>query len=362
MRKTGEFAMIRLFVGAAAAAMFAYPATSIAQIVEIKHLPPKAGTQTDIGTTRIVVTGSTEDKYDKVVTTSLDAWVSVRAPDKPPRDKDKLNGTVEVEGENVLSTGAFPSSPAIYKLTFPYRDPRSQQVANQRISPIEICNDKLASLSGAAREKFRDEGGLVLRHDAYMAVAEQRWRVRTQGSVFEEIKGWKDTAGIPAVIDCRRLTGPKPRDKTTTKGADTRPPAKKMEPTIVKVTLRGEPQAWEMVGGQSCPTQVRLYGFVEVRRAFSGKSIFFGPGFLTPPQNLSFTDAGSRTLTATHNVKWASGPAGLTAGGNRPAAPKRQQVTLRFNVADADGKVLESATTNETLICRPGGAPTRVRS
>lgn len=353
-------------LGAATAALFAYPTTAMAQIVKITHVVPKAGTQTDIGSTRIVVTGSTEDKYDKVVTSSLDAWVSVSAPDKPPRDQKKLGGKVMIEGETLLNrVEGFPGSPTVYKLTFSYRDPRSYQVANQRVSPVKLCNDKLASLSGAARQQFRDEGGVVLRPDAYMATADQAWVVRKQGSLFDEIKGWQDTTGIDAVIACHRLTGPKPRDTTTTRGSDTKPPTTtppKPLPTIAKVTLRGEPQNWQSVGGQSCPTQVRLYGLVEVRRAFSGKSIFFGPGFLLPPQNLSFPAEGTRTLTATYNVKWPSGPAGLTVGGAAKPAPKTQQVTLRFNVADADGKVLESAQTTETLTCKAGAAPTRVRN
>lgn len=364
----------QLVVGAAAAALFAYPVTATAQIVEVHHIPPKAGTETDIGTTRIVVTGSTENKYDKVVTSSLDAWVSVKAPDKPPRDKDKLSGSVSIEGHHAagIATG-FSGAPTIYKLTFPYQDPRSLQVANQRVSPVKICNDKLASLSGVAREEFRNKGGNVLRQDAYVATAKQGWMVRKQGSLFYELKYWEDTAGIPAVIACHRLTGPKPRDSTTTRGADARPPTRTTPkpqpkrvtppPTIAKVTLRGEPQNWQTVGGQSCPTQVRLYGFVEVRRGFNGKAIFFGPGFLNPPRDLSFPAAGNRTLTATYNAKWAGGaPTGLSAGGGAAPAPRSQKVTLRFNVADPAGKVLESATTTETLTCRSGTPPANIRN
>jgi hypothetical protein len=353
--------------------LFACSAPAAAQIVEIHHILPKSGTETDIGTTRIVVTGSTENKYDKVVTSSLDAWVSVKAPDKPDRDKEKLAGSISVEGHHAagIATG-FSGAPTIYKLTFPYSDPRSLQVANQRISPVEICNDKLASLSGAAREEFRNKGGNVLRQDAYIATAKQGWVVRKAGSVFVEPAYWEDTAGIPAVIACQRLTGPKPRDTTETKGGGAKPPTTTPgpeptrvvpPPTIAKVTLRGEPQAWQNVGGQSCPTQVRLYGFIEVRRAFTGKAIFFGPAFLNPPQDLKFTGQGSRTLTATYNAKWATGPVGgLTAGGTTRPAPRTQQVTLKFNVADADGKVLESAQTTETLTCRLSGAPTSVKS
>lgn len=358
----------QLLVGSAVAAILLHPAAASAQIVDITHIPPKAGTQTDIGTTRIVVTGSKEDRYDKVVTTSLDAWVSVKAPETPARSGGQSAGTVWVEGHESVRVGnGFSKEPTIYKLTFPYSDPRSTQVANQRISPVEICNDKLASLSGAAKQEFRDKGGNILRQDAYIATARQGWRVRKAGSVFEELKYWEDTAGIPAVVACHRLTGPKPRDTTTTTGAGGRPPVRPPRPqpepqrvvpppTIAKVTLRGEPQNWQNVGGQSCPTQVRLYGFVEVRRAFTGKAIFFGPGFLVPPQNLNFPAEGSRTLTATYNAKWPAGPVGGLAAGGAAAvpAPRTQQVTLKFNVADAGGKVLESAQVTERLTCRAG--------
>lgn len=355
----------QLLVGAAAAALFAYPATAVAQIIEITHIPPKAGTETDIGVTRILVTGQTENRYDKVVTQSLDAWVSVRAPDKPDRDKGKLAGWVKAEGHEAAGEmGGFSGSPTIYKLTFPYRDPRSTQVANQRVSPIELCNDKLNSLSGAAKEEFRNEGGNILRHDAYIAEATQGWVVRMKNSIFFDNQYWTDTTGIPAVVHCQRLTGPKPRDTTNTKPGpkpptshpEPPPPPRMPLPTLAKVTLRGEPQTWQMIGGQSCPTQVRLYGFVQVRRAFAGKAIFFGPAFLNPPVNLSFPAEGSRTLTETYNAKWATGPAGKMAVGGKPT-PRTQQVTLKFNVADADGKVLESVQTVETLTCRLPGAP-----
>ena len=348
---------------AVVAAMFAFPTVAAAQIVEIHHLPPKAGTQTDIGTTRIVVTGSTDKKYDKVVTTSLDTWVSVKAPDKPPRDKEKLSGSITVDGENAFYIGSgFPGSSTVYKLSFPYKDPRSTQVANQRISPVEICNDKLASLSGAAREDFLKNGGNVLRTDAYVATAKQSWQVRKQGSIFVEIKDWKDDAGIPAVVACQRLAGPKPRTQTSTSSGGGAPPAKKMEPTIVKVTLRGEPQKWEPVGGQSCPTQVRLYGFIEVRRAFQGKSLFVGPSFFTPPQDLVFNGAGTRNVFGTYNVKWpAQGAQRLAVGAGGAATPRKQTIELRMNIADSGGKVLEIAKTSETLTCKLVGAPTNVR-
>lgn len=355
----------QLLVGAAAAVIF-HSAPAAAQIVEITQAVPKAGTQTDIGTTRILVTGSTESRYDKVVTTSLDAWVSVKAPETPARASSGPRGTISVEGREVLSLfSGFAKTPTIYKLSFPYSDPRSTQVANQRISPIELCNDKLNSLSGAARDEFRQKGGNILRSDAYVAIAGQTWFIAQKGGgLFKDapqMQTWEDDAGIAAVIRCQNLSGPKPRDDTSTKGPPPRPgrplpepkPPRAPLPTLAKVTLRGEPANWQNVAGQSCPTQVRLYAFVEVRRAFSGKAIFFGPAFLNPPVSLSFPGAGTRNLTETYNVKWPTGPGGKMAVGGKPA-PRTQEVTLKFNVADGAGKVLESAQTTETLTCRTG--------
>lgn len=359
----------QLLVGSAVATILLHPAAASAQIVDIIHIPPKAGTQTDIGTTRIVVTGSKEDRYDKVVTTSLDAWVSVKAPETPARSGGKSAGTVWVEGHESVRVGSgFSKEPTIYKLTFPYSDPRSTQVANQRISPVDLCNDKLRSLSGAARDQFRQEGGNILRQDAYIAEAGQGWFINPKGGMFAgppDLQTWKDSVGIPAVVACRALAGPKPRDDTGTKGPPPRPgreptrttpdpPRVNPPPTIARVTLRGEPANWQMIAGQSCPTQVRLYGFVEVRRAFSGKAIFFGPAFLSPPQELRFDTAGTRNLTATYSVKWPSGPTGMAAPGGAQPRPRTQQVTLKFNVADEGGKVLQSAQTTETLTCRSG--------
>lgn len=359
----------QFLVGGVAGALFLYPPAATAQIVEINHIAPKAGTETDIGVTRIIVTGSTENRYDKVITTSLDAWVSVKAPETPARSAGKGAGTITIEGqESVRVSSGFPTAPTIYKLSFPYRDPRSLQVANQRISPVELCNDRLRSLSGAAREQFLREGGNILRQDAYIAEAGQGWYIRPKGGQFAgppERQTWKDQAGIPAVVRCRNLAGPEPRQDTGTTGPPPRPgrepsrttpepPRVTPPPTIVRVTLRGEPANWQNVGGQSCPTQVRLYGLVEVRRRFDGRAVFFGPGFLNPPQNLSFPDQGSRTLTATYNVKWPAGPRGMAAPGGARPAPRTQQVTLRFNVADANNRVLESAQTTETLTCRAG--------
>ncbi|MGH6705842.1 MAG: hypothetical protein ACREB1_03440, partial [Sphingomicrobium sp.] len=91
-----------------------------------------------------------------------------------------------------------------------------------------------------------------------------------------------------------------------------------------------------------------LYGFIETRRAFAGQSIFMGPYFLTPITKLDFKAAGTRNIVATYPVKWDNTGAKTSGPGL-----KRQRVTLRMNVANDEGKVLESAEQTIELACRP---------
>ena len=185
--------------------------------------------------------------------------------------------------------------------------------------------------------------------DAYGLSAVARWELWPRGVGFKETysRDFTSTARANAVIECRPLDRPKPRTQTQTQGVPGKP-GQKMEPTIKTVSLKLEPFANQTVGGQQCPTRIRLYGFIETRRAFTGQSIFMGPYFLTPITKLDFKVAGTRTIVAEYPVKW--GNTGAKASG---PGLKKQQVTLRMNVANADGKVLESAERTVELACRP---------
>ena len=322
-------------------------AVGAAPVVEIKQSQQKGGVESDIGVTTILVDGAGSDRYDKVVNTSLDFWVTVSGstPDNASafrRLKLRAAGGTEVEGTK-------PGDARIYRLTAPYADPRSETVVNQRISPVVICNAEIARRSGAARAAYLKTGGTVFAQDAYGLSAVATWELWPGGVGFKEPypRDFTSTDRANVAIECRPLDRPKPRTQTQTQGVPGRP-GQKMEPTLKTVSLKLEPFANQTVGGQQCPTRVRLYGFIETRRAFVGKSIFMGPYFLTPITKLDFKAAGTRTVVAEYPVKW--GNAGAKASG---PGLKKQQVTLRLNVANPDGKVLESAERTVELACRP---------
>jgi len=340
-----------LVVAVSLAALF--PAAANAQIVKVVQTLKKAGVESDIGTTQIIVTGKGKTRYDKVATKNVDVWLTASAPKKPKRDKKKLGGYIDVEnGRATLSfSNGFSSASKIYKLSFKYVNPRSRSVANTRVSPVKLCNDKLKSLSGNARKDFLRKGGNIPYSKAYRATARQSWRVRKKASVFVENKNWTDTADIHAVIKCQRLEGPKPRTGSATRRGGAGPKVSKMKPTIVKATLRAAPMKVKAIGGQLCPTQLRLVGFLETRRAFNGDIIFFGPGFLTPKKPVKMSSASTRNVFAVRDLKWAVGGAqNLSIGASQ--GPRSQNVTLRMNVVNKENKVLKGLTKKVKITCK----------
>jgi len=338
-----------------------FPAVANAQIIKVTQSMSKAGVQSDIGKTEIIVTGKGTTKYDKVVTKKIDVWLTISAPGKPPRDKKKTSGSASVEGEgDLFVSGGFSGSAKIYKLSFKYKGPRSQSVENTRVSPIKLCNDRLKSLSGNARKDFLRKGGNISFKNAYVARATQSWTVRKKNSVFKESKSWNDTAAIRVIIKCRKLEGPKPRTKTSTRKGGGKPKASKMKPTIVKATLRASPMKVKAIGGQRCPTQLRLTGFLETRRAFKGDIIFFGPGFLTPKKPVNMSGASTRNVFAVRDLKWAVGGAkNLSAGASQ--GPRSQNVTLRMNVVNKENKVRKSVTKNVKITCEIVAKPSDLK-
>lgn len=326
--------------------LFMSTAAAAAPVVEIKQSLAKGGVESDIGVTKILVDGAGTDRYDKVVNSTLDFWVTVNGS-TPENSSRFVRLKVRAGGAEI--DGAQPGAARIYKLTAPYSDPRSAVVVNQRISPVDLCNAELAKRSGAARATYLKSGGSVFAKDAYGLSAVAGWELWPGGVGFKEPYPRDFTANdrANAVIECRPLDRPKPRTQTQTQGVPGKP-GTKMEPTIKTLSLKLEPFANQTVGGQQCPTRVRLYGFIETRRAFAGRSIFMGPYFLTPVTDLDFKAAGTRTIVAEYPVKWGS--AGAKASG---PGLKKQQVKLRMNVTNADGKIIESAERVVELTCRP---------
>ena len=212
-----------------AAGALIIPASAGAAIVDAAQAIGKAGVESDIGTTRIVVNGKGSAAYDHVSNATVDAWVRVQGNDEPRRPIRFADGEIRIEG----GTAAIqkPGAAKIYKVSFPYVAPMSHSVANQRVNPVKLCNDRLKALSGAAREEFLKKGLLFLHADAYSARVRATWLVRRGG--FEEHEGHFDTAAIGASIDCRPLAGPKVRTTTSTgdSSGKTGPRAKGPPPT-----------------------------------------------------------------------------------------------------------------------------------
>ncbi len=312
----------------------------------------------DVGRTQILVDGPTTLGYDGVTNEALDVWVSVYI--------EKSNSTpsyhsLVLQAESIEIKGEVTAATRRYKFTIPYAHPRSGSVTGQRNSAVAACNGRLASLNGSARTSFLREGAEISVTGAYRlkAVATYTTTKAGKGGTFPEAPRItehtdEDVAMANAVIVCRPLDRPRPRTSTTTTGA-TPKPGKPLPPVITAAELRMEPAKVTQVGKQMCPAELRLYGRVEASRAFNGKAVIFGTGFLSPVSALSYDGPGNRNIVATYPLSW-SGIGGLA--GTAPSSPRAQTVTLTLNVTNADNKVLESIKETVTVTCKP----TRVSS
>lgn len=317
---------------------------------------PSPGPNSEIGTTRIVVDGPNNRGYTEVTTSQVDIWAAVavqKGPNVLPYHK------IVIASEGASADAEATAATRRYKLSFPYVAPLSGVVQNQRISPVARCNAALADARGPAREAFLTKGTRLTARNAYRMTATATYTQPGEKPKRRKIFPDPPTIGrdvdtvtnafADAEIECRALERPRPRTESGTQGPPPRP-GQKMEPTIKSVSLRMEPASREMVGGQLCPTVLRLVGHVETRRAFRGQAIIFGPGYLSPITPLNLSGAGNRSFVATYPLKWDQ-PRGLAAGPDN--RPRRQTVALKLNIANDENKVLETATATEAVSCAP---------
>lgn len=339
----------------------AVPGLAHAKPIDIRQAVPKAGVQTDIGYPRIVVDGQGSDRYDSVVTRTVEVWITVSG-DKPDNAAGASDGKLRIEGSSIAI--GTPGAGRVYKIGFPYRAPQSATVANMRVSPVELCNDRLAKLSGAARAKALAEGMLFNYPAAWTAHGSIVWAIKDTKGVFKDppaLTPFSDSVAVGTSVECRALDRPKVRSKAATaQSGGATPRAKRMEPTIKSATLRIEPAAIQRIGNEMCPTELRLYGQVVTIRPFRGSAIILGEGFLSPITSLNFPSPGERSVRATYKLKWGGGAPGSLSGGGS-AAPHSQTVSLRMNVANEDKKVIETASESVKVTCRKV-QPTRVGS
>lgn len=232
-----------------------------------------------------------------------------------------------------------------YAVSRPYVDPMSPNVVNTRISPIALCNALLQQTAGQAREQFLRQGVAFTQPNAYelggnaYVLPADAFNPNTQN--FTTLK-------VPAKIVCMPLDRPRPRTQTSTTGAPPHP-GKPLPPTISKATLRIEPAKVVQDGKFLCPSQLKLHGYGEAIRKFYGKALFVGPHYLSAITTLNFPAKGSRNVTATYEMDWHK-MGGFTTMPN--AEPKKQTLTFRFNIANKDGKLLESVAKTVEVSCK----------
>lgn len=280
----------------------------------------------------IKVDGAPNGRYNKVLTDTLEYDVYVRG-DRPDDGVAPILSVRLQSGE--LSDKGWSSEWEKHTLTMPYQEPAGT-------TAVKLCNKRLKQTSGAAREKFLKKGETFVHGGAYMVYASVEWVIdRFPNS---DISTWHENMSIPVKIKCLGLNrNVKDPDKAPTR---TTPP---VPPLFAKTTFKIEPAKVVKDGKYLCPTELRLYGYVETSRKFQGKSIFMGPHYLSAITPLNFSYAGSRNVVATYPMKWKQ-IGGLTT--TPDAKPKAQKLTFRFNVSDLDGKLVKSMEKTIEVSCR----------
>ncbi|WP_265528030.1 hypothetical protein [Sphingomicrobium marinum] len=301
------------------------------------------------GKTEIRVSGKLGGQYDTVENDTLRFWLRVWQPGIPNYPVSQSPATFHINGYPV---GLFSINrhPQVFEVETDYRDMRDKDIPSKTVSPISLCNDKLARLSGEELRSFQRDGGEFYNWAAYNAIVEQIWRVRkhrlASGRNSTETKRFVDSTPLGVTIICEPLGAPTPVGKPSN--------------AVSKVALRAAAMGSETIGRQSCPDKVRLYATIEARHRTKFKVLMRGPKFLTPPKDLLFGEAGSQSVTETFDVRWDATIDELaTTAGKRP--DMQQKLNFHVNVADEQGRLLKTAETSIVLQCNVPPKPARVR-
>lgn len=274
---------------------------------------------TDIGV--IKVDGKANGTYNKIVTQTIQYGVYVRG-DRPPH---AIPGTsrLNIGLSDYIQTGITDAWKR-HTLTVPYDDlPHS--------TPIDLCNSRLENRSGSQRQAFLKKGETFVYEEAYPLWANVTWDI--DSPYMDRLGPWNDRMMVPVKIKCLGLN----RDRTHDGGPSRTSPSS--PPLFWSATFKIEPAKMVRDGRHMCPSQLKLYGYVETGRKFQGKGIFMGPHYLSAITPLNFSYAGSRNMTATYPVKWKE-IGGLTTTSD--PKPKKQKLTFHFNISNLDGKLIKS--------------------
>jgi hypothetical protein len=277
---------------------------------------------TDTGV--IEVDGKANGTYNKILTETLEYGIYVRG-DQPPN---------AVPGSSRLQLGLFSGSDYVrtsmpdewtrYTLAMPYDDlPQN--------TPTDLCNHRLQNRSSSRRQEFLKKGETFIYEEAYEMWANVTWGA--ESPYVNRLGPWDDRMKVPVKIKCLGLN----RDRTQDGGPSRTSPS--APPLFWATTFRIEEAKTVQDGRYMCPSELKLYGFVETGRKFQGKAIFMGPHYLSALTSLHFSYADSRNMTATYPLKWKE-IGGLTTTSD--PKPKKQKLTFHFNISNLDGKLIKS--------------------
>ena len=334
-----RYLLMGLLMAAAQGAAGAVTADELEIIV-----PTKAGVAPPDSVAVIMVDGASKSgPYDTVRNQTLDYIVAARGG-KPK--KATSGGWLDIYLGDGKAEGMISNDWTYHKISMSYQDPWSNEFSGLRVSPVDLCNERLQQTSGQARESFLKKGVSFPHKDAYKLSGTVEWMLKKPFG-FVEPKTYSESASAPVAIRCMALSRPRAGDTTTT-GAPPRP-GKPLPPTISKATFRIEPAKIEQDGKFLCPSQLKLYGYVETIREFHGKALFVGPHYLSAITVLNFQAKGSRNVSATYDLDWHK-MGGFTTAAD--AEPKPQKLTLHFNIADKDGKLRKQVDETIEVSCK----------
>lgn len=331
-----------LAVALPALCVFATQSIAATTVIEGWQHPPNA--EKNIGATEIKVQG-TKTKYTSIRNKKVNAWIVVKGHE-PARTISAEGASIKIESKTLQIPN--PTALSVYKVRFDYVRPVSRSVANQRLRPVKMCNDRLSALSGDAKNQFLKEGDSFWINQAYDVALTSKWLIRAKKQgVFEdppEHQTWQNETTINAKVVCL------PLDKNP--GAKrTNPPAPDPStlPKLKKTTLTISPFAVEQVGSFQCPAKLRLKGYLESNRSMRGSTIFVGPQWLSGKKDYKFDGAQSMNHIATYTLKWGGNINNL---GANTGAPYRQDLTFKFNVTNRKSKLIETVSRDIRVTCK----------
>ncbi|WP_162789476.1 hypothetical protein [Altererythrobacter sp. ZODW24] len=300
-----------------------------------------------VGQTEIVVRGN-KQRYTNVKTKAVSVWVGMKGR-KPARASGGTH-TMKI-GSHILEFDQHTEWRP-YKTRFNYTAPR-----NGSFNATLFCNGKLDELSGEARMKFLRNGMSYPLENAYLGQLESSWLIADKpGPGFEdppERQTWTNTVEIDARIKCAALD----KNAGATRTNPTPPPPQPTRtnpdpgtlPRLKTATLKISPYAVQQVGGHSCPTKLRLRGFIETNRRMRGNLIFVGPQYLSPAKRFNFGGAKTMNHIASYTMKWGGGGSNTLAV-NANTAP-RQDLTFKFNIVNGQGNLVRTVTKSIRVTC-----------